>query len=432
MTRIRQRFRIKPFTNWGGSRAWRIEGTKRDGTRIRENHSDLRDAQLRQVALEGEFLARQTDMTLRSTRLTDAQIHFAEIAFARLSDDMELPRAVDHWLRHGKQNTVADSPRVDEAVEQFKKWLDGAPSENGNGSCTLRTLTRSGLRIRVNVFSNSIKNLRVNEITPDIIEDFLTKLKVSNVTRDNYRRAVSRFFTWCIQRPRRWAVVNPCREIRIEKGERPPPAILTVKESKDLLAASEPKGLTPYVAVCLFGGLRPFEALRLTWQAVNLVDKEIRLEANQTKTGRPRVVSICATLLEWLKAYEGQDFFPSNWRKSFDEVKAAAGLGTPDVAHPNLKPWPVDVLRHTAVSHYFRKTGSYGQTAEQFGNSEAIIKAHYQGRVSSEDTRAFYALRPEKNQLNENEKQTCIEENQTNGERCRSRSFGVAVAGRRP
>jgi hypothetical protein len=51
-------------------------------------------------------------------------------------------------------------------------------------------------------------------------------------------------------------------------------------------------------------------------------------------------------------------------------------------------------MRHTAISHYFRKTGSYGQTAEQFGNSEAIIKTHYQGRVTSEDTKRFYRLRP--------------------------------------
>jgi hypothetical protein len=56
--------------------------------------------------------------------------------------------------------------------------------------------------------------------------------------------------------------------------------------------------------------------------------------------------------------------------------------------------WAPDIMRHTAISHYFRKTGSYGHTAEQFGNSEAIIKKHYQSRVSSEDTGRFYALRP--------------------------------------
>jgi len=137
----------------------------------------------------------------------------------------------------------------------------------------------------------------------------------------------------------------------------------------------------------------------LTWNAVNLNDREIRLEGNQTKTGRARVVSICDTLLVWLKAHEGEDFFPPNWRRAFDRVKLAAGFGTPDEQDKGLqlRPWPVDVMRHTAISHYFRKTGSYGQTAEQFGNSEAIIKAHYQGRVSSADTKKFYALRPAAN-----------------------------------
>jgi len=56
--------------------------------------------------------------------------------------------------------------------------------------------------------------------------------------------------------------------------------------------------------------------------------------------------------------------------------------------------WPSDVARHTAISHFFRMTGSYGLTAEQFGNSESIIKLHYQGRVTSEDTKRFYMLKP--------------------------------------
>ena len=63
-------------------------------------------------------------------------------------------------------------------------------------------------------------------------------------------------------------------------------------------------------------------------------------------------------------------------------------------ASAGLKTWTPDVMRHTAISHYFRKCGSYRFTAEQFGNSETIIKNHYQGRVSSEETKAFYRLMP--------------------------------------
>ena len=393
---LRQRFKVRPFSNHGGTQAWRVEGTPRNGKRIRENFADQDMAQQRQVQLESEYWTRteDTEAARRATKLNDVQLRLAEAALFKLDCDDDLLPAVDYWLRHGKQNAVAESPRLDEAVEKFKAWLEGAKDENGNGVCTLRQLTRNGLRNRISTFRRSIGNLRVNDITTEIVEGFLGKLGVSPATRDGYRRNVSRFFSWCIQRPRRWAASNPCHEIKIEKGEQQPPMILTVNQCKALLSAAEPEGLAPYVAVCLFAGLRPFEAARLDWQAVNLDDKEIRLEAIQTKTGRARVVTVGDTLLAWLKAYKGKPFVPINRRRKFNAVKRLAGFGTPNRKHPDIKPWPVDVMRHTAVSHYFRHTGSYGQTAEQFGNSEAIIKNHYQGRVNSADTKAFYALRP--------------------------------------
>ena len=40
----------------------------------------------------------------------------------------------------------------------------------------------------------------------------------------------------------------------------------------------------------------------------------------------------------------------------------------------------------------FRPTGSYGLTCEMAGNSEAIVKQIYQGRVSSADTAKFFAI----------------------------------------
>ena len=44
----------------------------------------------------------------------------------------------------------------------------------------------------------------------------------------------------------------------------------------------------------------------------------------------------------------------------------------------------------------FRPTGSYGLTCEMAGNSEAIVKQIYQGRVSSADTAKFFAILPMK------------------------------------
>ncbi len=310
--------------------------------------------------------------------------------FPRLEKPEHIIQAVDYWNKTGKALAVAESPRLDDAFKEFGEWLP----QSG-----LRSLSQTNLRRRVNVFVNSVANQRVSGFTHDAVQSYLDKRDVSPLSRDNDRRAVSGFFSWCIDRPRRWISANPCREIRIVQTEKAPPAVLTVDQCEKLLRTAETfKGgkFVPYVAVSLFAGLRPFETSRLTWEAVNLKDKEIRLEGITTKTGRPRVIAICNTLAAWLQAHKGKPFYPSGWFKQFRKVKEAIGYGTATKEKPDLKPWVNDILRHTAISHYFRKTGSYGFTAEQFGNSEAIIKRHYQGRVSSDDTKKFYALIPKK------------------------------------
>jgi integrase len=273
---------------------------------------------------------------------------------------------------------------ADEAFAAFGKWLDGAADANGNGICKLRELSRGSLRNRVEQFVNSLGWVRVSEVSPEIVENFLGKLNVSARTRENYKLNISRFFSWCIERPRRWTASNPCALISIDHDEKGAPEILTVAECERLLRAAEAHGMAPYFAVALFGGLRPFEIRRLAWDNVNFDDREIRVDGKTSKTGRSRVVTMDETLHAWLSACKGEPFMPKGFFQLFPKITKAAGLTR----------WPVDVLRHTSISHYFRSTGSYGLCAERFGNSEKMIKAHYQSRVSTADTRLFFALKP--------------------------------------
>ena len=389
---IAERFKIQPFTNpRTGTESWRVTGMKRDGSRVRENFAEQASAQARQIELKTEFLTGHRETEIKATKLTDEQVRLSEAAMLQLGEDWQrIIDAVTYWQQHGKQRAAIESPRLDEAVEKYLEWL----KDN-----SFRDATKRHWKIRMNMFRNAVPNTRVADIASEFIKDYLDKRSTSQSGKDTDRRAISRFFTWCIEK--KWAVLNPCRGVpQSERGEATEIKVLSLDECKTLLKVSRAHSLTPYVALCLFGGLRPAEAARLQWESINLADREIRLGASQTKTGRKtgrgRTIAICDTLAAWLQANKGTPIYPANWRKKFDAVKLAAGFGTPDEENKNLKPWPADVMRHTAISHYFRKTGSYGQTAEQFGNSEAIIKAHYQSRVSSEETKQFYALKPTK------------------------------------
>ncbi len=373
------RYRVIEFRNNTGSRSWRVAGYKPDGSRVRENFADVKTAQCRQLELEAEALKQPADRAVRATSLSEDALRVAEFAMLKLGDDWaRLPDCVDYWLKAGGKTIPTDSPRIDDAVGQYLDWLKKSP---------LREATRDNRKFQIKVFQNSVPNIRLSEATPEFVEAFLDGRKVAPATKNFSKKLLSVFFSWCVERPRRWLNSNPCREIRIDLGESKPPAVLTVAQCKALLGAAENHAdglMAPYIAVCLFGGLRPAEAQRLTWEQVNLHDGEIRLVPAQTKTGRGRIAKICPTLAAWLRAYQGKPFYPAGWRKGFAAVKEAAGL----------EDWTPDIMRHTAISHFFRKCGSYGFTAEQFGNSEAVIKSHYQGRVSSEDTRAFFRLMP--------------------------------------
>jgi integrase len=390
----RQRFKIVKFVNpRTGTTSWRVSGIKRNGQRVRENFADPQEGQFRYTELEGEYQATNGSAALRATRLTDEQVAIAEAGFKRLDRDEDLLTAIDHWLRTGKPAAVKESPRMDDAFEQFKTWL-GTTAE-------LREKTKTNLRNRVGNFVKGTGNRRVIDMVPEHVESYLAARNVSPDTKDADCRAISSFFTWCMKGKRHWCINNPCYAVEIEGrtgDDDREPVVLPLSDCEKLLRGAEAvEGgkLVPYVALCLFGGLRPFEAARLSWEQVNLGDREIRLRGQQTKTGKGRIVEVCPTLKGWLSRYKRIDEI---YRPAFDlwlrELRASIGYGEPTEENPDLKPWVPDILRHTAISHYFRKTGSYGRTAEQFGNSESIIKKHYQSRVSSKDAKRFYALRP--------------------------------------
>src|SRR5262245_41658510 len=127
MKRLKQRFKLLQFINpRTGSVSWRVSGIKRDGVRIRENYCEASAAQARQVELEGEYFARETDLLLRATRLSTEEIRCAEIAFDKLERPEDLLSAVEHWRRHGSKRALAESPRLDDAISQFVTWLDGS------------------------------------------------------------------------------------------------------------------------------------------------------------------------------------------------------------------------------------------------------------------------------------------------------------------
>lgn len=380
------RFVLEPHTYPTGSTVWQVRGRSPDGKRIREFFRDKAKASVRRNELENEWHFRGEPVeSLRPTVLSTLHLGVAEDAFRRLTDPHELKAAVDLYLRSKAPiSGPREIPDLDGAWEQFQAWLDDPATDE-----YLRPKTKSGLRNSVGIFVATLGNRPLAQVTPELVKATIEKRWTDPTSRDDVRRTVSRFFSFCIELPRLWLPSNPAwgKVLKFRKPRRGVPEIFTLAECARLLvAARDFKGgkFLRYVVLGLFCGLRPGEIRRA--QSINLDDGEIHLDSDETKTNNPRTVSLDPVAVAWLKALPSHSVDPLGSRLDWDKLRKKA----------KLTRWPNDVLRHTAISHFFRRGGSYGLTAEWAGNSEGIIKKHYQGRVSSAEAAKFWSWHPDR------------------------------------
>lgn len=210
-----------------------------------------------------------------------------------------------------------------------------------------------------------------------------------------YLRICKGLFIWALRNE--YITSNPFAHIKTKKREVCEIAILSVGEVQALLqAARDYKGgiLLPYVAICIYAGLRPDSEMRhLTWDKINLKDGEIRVVKGKTDT--PRLVELPECLISLLQQCDpSQPIHPTNFRRIWGEVRRAAGfksgLSGKAEADKHLKPWVRDIMRHTAISYRVRATGDIFTTATWAGNSPEIIKRHYLGLVTQAERKKFF------------------------------------------
>ncbi len=375
-------FRIIERPSWRtGEMSWQICGWLR-GVRIREGFPSKLKAEARRLQLEQERLGQQSPEAIRATWLTTEQLKACELLASRIPDPDEIRLAAEWWLTRGRDQSNATKRagdiRLDDAAHRFLKWLEKSP---------LRPLSKRNLQTRVRVFVGEMGDIPLVDLTPERIEAWLESRKTSPVSRDNDRRAASRFLSWCCERRQRFLVLNPCAQVRVELPEKAPPKIYTLREVMRLLAAARRTAGGRFLKVLvlgLFGSMRPFEALAFRDEQV--IDGEIRIEGLDSKTPT-RTITADPVLLAWLRECgDGPVVDRGNHRLAWDRMLKKA----------KLPPWIADGVRHTSVSHFFRRCGSYGLTAEHAGNSEKIIRQCYQARTTTAESAAYWALFPDR------------------------------------
>jgi integrase len=402
----KERFRIVEFANPSGETAFRVTGFKNDGERVRVNKPTLAQAKQLRDELLAEANGEKLDTRIVATRLSDTQVAAAEAAYKLLPEGQTLLGAVRYFL-----DNYQEQFRPITVEKGYDLFIADRKSQN------LRPDSIRNLEIRVGFLKRDHGAKLVSAITTDSIRSLIFAGTSSPVTRDNNRRAISAFFNWAVKNG--YAKENPAEKIGAIKHDRDEPEIMPLADVKALLKAARefPKPLVvmknkkvvktiaragncfPAIALGLFAALRPKEIERITWADIDLEAKTVTLGSKVSKMRERRIVELSDNLVAMLEPYAKEKTPLRLSRREFDAVKMEAGYNgreattiEVDGQKRSLKPWPVDILRHTAISMHLAKHQHEGQTAAWAGNSPDIIQRHYKGLVKSKDAAEFWAL----------------------------------------
>lgn len=358
-----------------------------NGRQVRHNWPTEAEAITDKQNLEREA-ANMTPLPTITTKLTNEQAKEAEAVFHRLDGQ---PHGLTTLVDFALQNYQPTDQQIS-VSNAFSKFIAFKRFEDP------RPLTISNLEQRLNRLIEAQGGQLTSAVQPEALKVLIFREGSGNTNRNNDYRAFTNFFNWCVQE--NYCRLSPMLRVPKVVVDESEPVILPLATARKLVSLTltfEGGILIPYVVLGLFCGLRPTEIQRIKWEADNLVQKTIIVGKDIAKLRGRRVVEIKDNVLEFLGPHclNNTPIFPKNWRKSFDQLKLLAGFGTATDENPHLAPWPVDVLRHTAISNHFAAFEHEGKTAMWAGNSPEIIHKHYKGLVSKKDALEFWNIMPD-------------------------------------
>lgn len=292
----------------------------------------------------------------------------------------------------GYLQTVAAVRRRDisEAVEEF---LDGrkhkAEAKDGKRaqlSASYETHVTSWLR----GFAGSFTGNAVCDLTKEHLNLYFKPLTdVGGKNRNDRRAAVKMFLTWATRQD--YLPVNhrlfEADGMMRESIESADTDFFRPAELRKLLDEA-PSELCAVLAIAGLAGLRVEEIMRLDWADLWRVEGHIEITSRQAKTRQRRLVEICPTLAAWLKSDSdktgkvypaGLHVFGRRFTKLRDGLKI-----------PTRK----NGLRHAFCTYHFALHANENLTAQQAGNSPAMIHAHYKGLATKADAEEWFAVHP--------------------------------------
>jgi integrase len=280
---------------------------------------------------------------------------------------------------------------VREGIEQFIAFRKGktVAAEGRRPQLSAEHWRNTGYWLRE--FAETFPGNDLSDLTKQHLDAYMTKLaKAAPKTRNERRGVVKMFLAWAVEQDflpptHRLAEAS---ELKHENADVEVIECCTAPELRAMLEAA-PADLQPILALAGLAGLREKEILRLTWQDVFRVPGHIEVSALNAKTRSRRLVEVCANLAAWLEPFRGRTGVI--WPKGYQQFHADFATLRVDLNIQHRR----NGLRHAFVSAHFALFADEGKTAQQAGNSPAMIHSHYKGLATKEEAEKWFAVAPQ-------------------------------------
>lgn len=355
-----------------------LSGTPPGGKRIREYFPSRASAERRKMELEADITqAGILSLTLSANeRRRMAELSASLEAYGKTLDDA-VAFYIEHLEKQRKESTVTIQQAYDlmmdvkEATGLSARYLDD-------------------LRSKCSRFTRKFGKRPCSAITIDEARRWLVSLKLKPTSQNDYRRTVAVLFGFAVNEG--YCTENPFAKVDAKKAVQDAPGVVLVDDLPAILHYTREHHADIMPALCIqaFAGLRTAEVERLQWENIRLEDRVIEVNAAASKNNVRRPVHIEDNLAEWLMQYRQRSGLvaPTCYLRCLGSLRM--------IMQEQDKPieMPHNCLRHSFGTYYCARTGSTHTTADQMGNSPAVVKSHYRAVASKRDAEKWFAITP--------------------------------------
>jgi integrase len=375
----------------GAKPFWQVTAPAPEGGRIRKTFKDREEARIYHERAKVQLAQFGAAAMIDDRTRTDAA-RAAEVLAGTRKTLLDAARFLYDHLRR----TEGGKPLA-EAVADFLQAKKAERLSDRHLACLRHHLDRFTVEMPDTATT-------ANATTADI-DRFLTKLDLSPATVNGFRRDIHTFFEWASARG--LSSSNPAAKATTFKNPPGKIGILTPEDAAILLRACHP-AILPGVVIGMFCGLRQAEITRLDWRAVDLPSGILTVGAEIAKTSSRRTVEIPDNARALMEPYarESGPVWPASEeaRNLWNLARIEAGFGPffstkaavnqAQAGRVDLRPWPDNALRHSAISYRLALTRDLPRVATEAGNSPAIVQRHYAELVKPVAAKRFFGILP--------------------------------------